>query len=238
MSFLADHEKAALEAEHHEALAKDRNQYDRLLMDAQTVYRAFEGWQTLNGREDWLKRVEESRTEYDSGHFLIDRLGATKFLDPTLMATLLRLREGLLAELAPASTADHMLADGAVLAYYLMIRQVNWIGSLALHLEHESFGQPSPAVKLSRQYGHGQIEALAVEDRLKRLGEDLLPLLDRCNKMYIRNLKTMRELRRGGSPAVAINRVDQVNVGQNQANAVYEQHPAEENRALNLNDEG
>jgi CubicO group peptidase (beta-lactamase class C family) len=35
---------------------------------------------------------------------------------------------------------------------------------------------------------------LAVEDRLKRLGEQLLPLLDRANEMMIRNLKAVREL--------------------------------------------
>jgi hypothetical protein len=38
--------------------------------------------------------------------------------------------------------------------------------------------------------------------------------------MMIRNLKAVRELRRGPVPTVAINRADQVNVAEHQANAV------------------
>jgi hypothetical protein len=55
---------------------------------------------------------------------------------------------------------------------------------------------------------------------LTRVGEQLLPLLDRANKMMIRNLKAVRELRRGPTSSVAIKRADQVNVAEHQANAV------------------
>jgi hypothetical protein len=59
-----------------------------------------------------------------------------------------------------------------------------------------------------------------VEDRLKRLGEQLLPLLDRANKMMVRNLKAIKELRQGPTPALAIGRAEQVNVAERQANVV------------------
>jgi hypothetical protein len=38
----------------------------------------------------------------------------------------------------------------------------------------------------------GEITGLAVEEHLKRIREQLLPLLDRANKMMIRNLKAVR----------------------------------------------
>ena len=52
-----------------------------------------------------------------------------------------------------------------------------------------------------------------VEERLARLGEQLLPLQDRASRMLIRHLKALAELRRGPAPAVAIGRAHQVNVG-------------------------
>ena len=63
-------------------------------------------------------------------------------------------------------------------------------------------------------------KVLPVEERLKKLGEVLLPLLDRGNKMMIRNLKAMRELRQGPTPAVTVGQAGQVNVASQQVNAV------------------
>jgi len=44
-----------------------------------------------------------------------------------------------------------------------------------------------------------------------------MPLLDRANRMFIRNLKAIKELRQGLVPAIAIGRAEQVTVtnGQN-----------------------
>ena len=53
---------------------------------------------------------------------------------------------------------------------------------------------------------------------MRRLGEELLPLLDRANRMTIRTVKALAELQRGPAPAVAINQAGQVNVGAQQVN--------------------
>jgi hypothetical protein len=52
---------------------------------------------------------------------------------------------------------------------------------------------------------------------MRRLSEQLMPLSDRGNRMYIRNLKAIKELRQGLVPAIAIGRAEQVTVtnGQN-----------------------
>jgi hypothetical protein len=170
--------------------------------------------------DSWDRTCEEAARDYCSGKFLIERLGAERFLDPTLMATLWRLRQQLIAELPNPTTADYMLVDMAVLAYHNALRVQNWIGDMALYVEREFFGQPSPAVKMGKR---GSEERLSVEERLNRLGEQLLPLLDRANRMMLRNLKTIRELRQTPVPSVAIGRAEQVNVAELQANAVIDE---------------
>ena len=47
---------------------------------------------------------------------------------------------------------------------------------------------------------------------MQRLGEQLMPILDRANRMMIRNLKAIKELRQGQVPAIAIGRAEQVTV--------------------------
>ncbi len=218
MPVLTPEERAELEAQLREVQARDGQKHDQLLRDAQAVNKAVEGWHLVEGPDAWAKTCEQSRADYHSGRFLIERLGAARLLDPPLMATLLGLRQTILAELGTATAAEQMLVDLAVLAYYNALRVQGWIGNLALHIEHEFFGQSAPSVKLKAQYG--PVEGLAVEDRLKRLGEQLLPLLDRANRMMVRNLKAIKELRQGPTPAVAIARAQQVNVAERQANAM------------------
>jgi hypothetical protein len=62
-----------------------------------------------------------------------------------------------------------------------------------------------------------------VEERLKRLAEQLLPLQERANRMTLRTLKALAELRRAPAPAVAINQAGQVNVGSQQVNVTHDE---------------
>jgi hypothetical protein len=58
--------------------------------------------------------------------------------------------------------------------------------------------------------GHRRADRFAVEERMRRLSEQLMPLRDRANRLVIRNLKAIKELRQGQVPAIAIGRADQV----------------------------
>ena len=53
---------------------------------------------------------------------------------------------------------------------------------------------------------------------MERLSEQLLPLLDRSNRMLLRNLKALRTLKQPPPPSVSIGQAAQVNVGQQQVN--------------------
>ena len=50
------------------------------------------------------------------------------------------------------------------------------------------------------------------------MAEELLPLQERANRMVLRNLKALADLRRAAAPSVAIGSAQQVNVGAQQVN--------------------
>jgi len=197
----SDAERGDIEARFRAALEKDRRHAEQLRRDARAAFRVEGCWQRIGSQEEWVKVCEESQEEYQSGQFLLERLGAERHLDPKLMATLLSLRRRLVAEWGITTAAETMLVDLAILGYYHALRVQGWVGDLALLIEHEFFGQASPARR-----GAG----LEVEDQVRRLGEHLMPLLDRANRVLIRNLKAIKELRQGPNPAIAIGRAEQV----------------------------
>jgi hypothetical protein len=100
------------------------------------------------------------------------------------------------------------------------MRIQGWIGNLALLLEHEAFGREFPTAAFER--ANGRASGLVVEDHLRDMGEKMLPLLDRANRMMLRNLKAIKELRQRQMPAVAIHQASQVNVGAQQINAAMQ----------------
>jgi len=218
-------ERLALEAAIQEEHATRDLQFEQRRRDAQAVFRSVEGWPYIRDRDAWLEVVEAANTDYQSGRFLLERLGAERHLDPELMATLLQLRRALIAESGATTAAEMMLVDLAVLSYHNTLRIQGWIGNLALRIEHELFGQESPTAAFGRR--NGRASGLVVEDQLERLAEQLLPLLDRGNRMVIRNLKAMKELRQRTLPNVAIERVDQLNMADQQVNLTFNEGEVE-----------
>jgi hypothetical protein len=166
--------------------------------------------QRVASEQDWLRIVEESREAYESGAFLLERLGAERYLEPKLMANILALRQRLLGEWAITTAAETMLVDLALLSYAHALRVQGWSEDLALRIEHEFFGDD--AFTEMAQKGHRRADRFAVEDRVRRLSEQLMPLFDRANRMLIRNLKAIKELRQGQVPAIAIGRANHVTV--------------------------
>jgi hypothetical protein len=84
--------------------------------------RAFEGWGQIHSVEEWQATCEDVAKRYRSGRFLLERLGAERFLDPQLMATLWQLRQGLLEEYGAASPTVTMFVDLALMAYANALR--------------------------------------------------------------------------------------------------------------------
>ena len=180
-----------------------------------------EGWHRVETLEEWQQVCATSRKEYDTGKFLLDQLGAERYLDPKLMATLWYLRKTIVADSQATTAAEFMLIDMAILAYYNTLRIQGWVGDLALHIEHAFFGKAAPSVQVRLQYG--ELQGLTAEEHIKRLQEQILPLLDRSNRLVVRNLKALKELRQGPALSVATGKAEQVNVAQQQANAMIKE---------------
>jgi hypothetical protein len=181
------------------------------------VMGAFQGWRCIGSPEEWQAACDDASKWYQSGRFLIERLGAERFLDPQLMATLWQLRQGLLEEYGTESPAMMMVIDAVIMSYYNLLRIQAWTADVALSIEHECFAEEALRVKLERRYG-SQIEGFAVEDHLRRLREQLLPLCERVNRQLLHNLQALQRSRPGSTPFLAISRAGQVNVAQQQVN--------------------
>ena len=207
------------QAEYERRLAE---RHQRLMTDARAAYRAMDGWGGIGASEDWERAVAKAKEDYAGGVFLIEQLGAERHLDPTLMAVLLVLLRRLIDEHGATTAAELMLIDLAVISYYHTLRINGWVGNFAALIEHEFFDKEGPSAKFEKRYGRGsrEIRGLRVEDHVHRIGEQLLPLLDRCNRMMLRNLKALKALRDGPAPSVSIGSAGQVNVAMNQANTM------------------
>jgi hypothetical protein len=210
-------DRADLERELHAARQADQQRAKQLRWNARAVMRAMQGWGEIRSVEEWQAACEDARERYQSGRFLLERLGAERFLDPQLMATLWQLRQGLLEECGAQSPAMTMIVDVAVMAYYNVLRVQGWIGDLALVIEQELFAEDSLKVKLRGQYGP-QFDGFAVEEQLGRLREQLLPLFERVNRQLLQHLQALQRPRPGSAPMVAIGRAGHVNVAQQQVN--------------------
>lgn len=189
-------------------------QYASLKDQARSVFRAVQGRRGVRTEADWENIRRKAEAKYQSGQFLIEQLGAERYLEPEMMATLVGLRNSLLQECETGGAGRTMLADLAVLSYFNSLRLQTWIGNLSVLIERELFGQDP--LRLLR----GDATGSTIEDRLRRFGEQLLPLQDRANRMMVRNLRALDGLTRGPAPTVAVGRAEQVNIGQQQMNQV------------------
>jgi hypothetical protein len=173
---------AAAEAHERRVRAEFAQQFARLKDEAQAIYGLTRGRPGVRSPQQWAEMLEQAGDEIGNGRFLVRMVGAERYLEPETVAVLITLRQQLLAERKRTTAADVMLVDTAVVAYFNFTRVQGWIGNLALVVERELFGGSA----LSDIHGTQTGERLREE--LQRLGEVLLPLLDRTQKMIARGV--------------------------------------------------
>jgi hypothetical protein len=138
-----------------------KTRQEKLVADARSVLRAMEGWGSIRDQADWDKAVEDADRGLDRGLFLLERLGAERYLDPQLMAVLLVLRRRLVDETGAHTALEFMLIDSDVMAYYHQLRISGWIGDFSALLENEFFGNESLTAKLKGYYGSDNVRGRA-----------------------------------------------------------------------------
>ena len=189
-----------------------------LQRNSRRLWAAMEGWGAVKTEEEWEQIQAEAAEDWVSGRALIAMLGSERYLAPERVALLLDLWRHFLAAYDADGPAEFLTVAMALIAFNQLTRVNELVGNLENRLEDEFFATEGLREQQERRYGRGgRPGALAVEERVRRLGQDLLPLLDRCNRMVIRNLQLLRELKT--TPlALTVENYGQVNVGQVQTN--------------------
>ncbi len=165
------------------------------------VFRAMRRFRNETEQE----QVQRVLTSYEAGSFLVDRLGAGLVVDQDLAVVLLNLRRRLIGEYGDAPAAM-MLIDRAVAAYQDFIRVTGWTGNTALMVEAEFFGRDRPIPQFRDRHGQEgrRIRGLTVEEYINRLGQDLIPLAERCARVMREALAALEATR--GAPSQAVER--------------------------------
>jgi hypothetical protein len=188
--------------------AEERDRQRRL--EAETLLQVLnnDAMAVTRGMRRFRNESEQAQIErvlggYETGSFLVDRLGAGCVVDQDLTVVLLALRRRLIEEYgnAPAAT---MLIDRAVIAYRDLLRITGWTGNFALLVEAEFFGNKGPSAHFRDRYGREghAIRGLTVEQHLARLREGLIPLAERCGRVMCEAFAALEALRTAPSEAV------------------------------------
>lgn len=196
-------------AEAHERNVEEelKAQFIELRRQARGQFDVVKGRRGAYSEAYWEEAFSKARVNYESGRFLIRRLGAERHLDLELVAVLTQLRQELMYGIESPTAADKMLADTAVLAYRNLLRIQGWIGSLCLVMERELFGQ-EPVSE-----ANGATVGERIEREMYQLEQSLMPLLDRAHRMLVRSLDRL-VARRGieCQSQLSIGHATQVNV--------------------------
>ena len=171
--------------------------------NAMAVTRAMSRWYSRPGEREG--RTEKVMTRFEEGSFLLNRLGAEGVIDQDLLLVLLHFRRRLIAEYGDGPAAM-MLIDCAVAAYQDFIRIEGWTDNTALMVEHEFFGVDRPLPEFRDHHGREgrAIRGLTVEEYINRLGQDLIPLAERCGRVMREALAALEDL--GAAPSRAVER--------------------------------
>ncbi len=169
--------------------------------NSMAVTRAMSRWYSRPGERE--RQTERVMTRFEDGSFLLNRLGAEGVIDQDLAVVLLHFRQGLTDEYGRGPAAM-MLIDRAVAAYQDFVRIAGWTGNTALMVEHEFFGVDRPIPEFRNRHGREgrEIRGLTVEEYINRLGQDLIPLAERCGRVMREALAALETLR--GAPSQVV----------------------------------
>ena len=182
--------------------------------------RAFEHLQDEFGLrpEQCPKVLARAAESYVNGEFFLTNLSLFFEVTPELALTIYHLRQEWITQYELNTVPELLLLDQAMLAYFHTIRLNKEVANMLALFENNLIFADPPHVKIKKENGlSNAFNGFVAEDAIKRLQERLMPLMERFNVMFLRNLRAMRELK-GLALNVNIAQAGQVNVGQQQVN--------------------
>jgi len=182
-------------------------------------YRELFFWDGIKSQEDFEKKYAEIKKEYRDGTFFLKRIGRYREIDPELAMVLLYLREECIVDYEIKTAPEFMLLDMALASHFQFQRINEDINDIMANIEWDVFVLDAPRFdKNEYEDKNGRKnDKLRAEELAHKLREVLQPSLDQYNRMFIRNLKAIRDLKRGNIQ-LNIGNIGQMNFGDKQVN--------------------
>lgn len=203
-----------------EKLSRQTLETRRHLVERVARDRAFQHLDEEIGKkpEDFTKVFDRVTASYLDGTFFLRHLGLFYEVSPSLSLLVYDLRQEWIQQYDLRTIPELLLLDQAMLAYFHVLRINREISSMLSLIEVELYYTDAPHVKI-RQRDHltNEFDGFVASDEIKKLQERLMPLIERFNLMFLRNLRVMRELKTHPI-SINIGQAGQVNVGQQQVN--------------------
>jgi hypothetical protein len=177
-------------------------------------------WSGIFSQEEFEQARLQALEDYQNGSFFLERIGRYRSVDPKLTLTILNLRDEWIKEYDVKTAPEFIFLDMALTGYFHFIRLNEAINNIEAGIEYDLFVLDAPRFELG-VFGekiNDQRENKSIAEKLaNHLCEVLQPLLDQYNRMFIRNMKALRDLKRGNI-LLNIGNVGQVNIGDKQIN--------------------
>lgn len=162
-----------------------------------------------------LDRVTES---YLEGGFFLRNMSLFYEVSPALSLMIYNLRQEWIRQYDLKTVPELLLLDQAMLAYFHTVRLNKQVADMLALTETELFYPDSPAIKIKLNNNLGnEFDGFVAEDAIQKLQERLMPLIERFNQMFIRNLRALRELK-ANFININVNQVGQINFAHHQVN--------------------
>jgi hypothetical protein len=206
--------------EQYESWRRERQERGQNLLDqARRGWAAVHGWDRIESQEQWERLRDEAVENWESGVTLLELLGGTRYLEPERAALCLTLWNDFLVSYRPTGPAEYLVIAMAVLSFDHFLRINGIIQNLEIRLENEFFSvAPLTATIAPHAYSRTS-DDLTISQVADQLRLQMLPWLDRLNRLVIRNLRALRELK-GGPLSLTVTNVGQLNLAQQQTNRV------------------
>ena len=168
--------------------------------------------------ENYPAILDDVARSYLDGTFFLRQMGLFYEVSPALSLAVYNLRQEWIRQHDLTTVPELMLLDQAMLAYFHVVRLNKQVGDMLSLTESSLFYPEAPHVKIKKDNRlNNEFDGFVAEDAVKQLQERLMPLMERFNLMFLRNLRAMRELKTNPIN-INIGQAGQVNVGQQQVN--------------------
>ncbi len=156
------------------------------------------------GLQRWNEVKEAAILEFQSGHRAATANEGTLLTSAWQRAQFLAVRDGLAADWKPQNGIEWSLIDMMALAYATQLFwQERMMCYACLELENEQ-------MKMNNRFQHPRVSDSQAVDQAAQM-------VDRFNRIYMRSLRALRDLRRH-APTLVVHNAAQINVAENQVN--------------------